>query len=40
VGKQDQRRLLAFLDRHAVTAPRVLLRYAIEHLAPSSGLTT
>jgi 3-methyladenine DNA glycosylase AlkD len=33
-GKHDRGRLLAFLDRHAATAPRVLLRYAIEHLAP------
>lgn len=31
-GKHDRARLLAFLDRHAATAPRVLLRYAIEHL--------
>ncbi|TMR14373.1 hypothetical protein ETD86_28860 [Nonomuraea turkmeniaca] len=23
-----------FLDRHASTAPRVLLRYSIEHLDP------
>jgi 3-methyladenine DNA glycosylase AlkD len=33
-GKRDRARLLSFLDRHAATAPRVLLRYAIEHLAP------
>jgi 3-methyladenine DNA glycosylase AlkD len=33
-GKHDRARLLAFLDRHAATAPRVLLRYAIEHLDP------
>lgn len=33
-GKHDRGRLLAFLDRHAATAPRVLLRYAIEHLDP------
>jgi 3-methyladenine DNA glycosylase AlkD len=31
-GKHDRPRLLTFLDRHAATAPRVLLRYAIEHL--------
>ncbi|WJK42594.1 DNA alkylation repair protein [Solwaraspora sp. WMMA2056] len=31
-GDQDQPRLLAFLDRHAATMPRTLLRYAIEHL--------
>jgi 3-methyladenine DNA glycosylase AlkD len=31
-GKHDRARLLAFLDRHAAAAPRVLLRYAIEHL--------
>jgi 3-methyladenine DNA glycosylase AlkD len=33
-GKHDRRRLLAFLDRHAAAAPRILLRYAIEHLDP------
>jgi 3-methyladenine DNA glycosylase AlkD len=33
-GKRDLGRLLAFLDRYAATAPRVLLRYAIEHLDP------
>jgi 3-methyladenine DNA glycosylase AlkD len=31
-GKQDQARLLAFLDRHAAAMPRVTLRFAIEHL--------
>ncbi|NGO77124.1 DNA alkylation repair protein [Streptomyces sp. YC504] len=31
-GKHDRDRLLAFLDRHAATAPRPLLRDAIEHL--------
>lgn len=31
-GKHDRGRLLAFLDEHAATAPRVALRYAIEHL--------
>jgi len=33
-GKTDRARLLAFLDRNAATAPRVLLRAAIEHLEP------
>ncbi|MBC6462872.1 DNA alkylation repair protein [Actinomadura sp. HBU206391] len=33
-GKHDRDRLLGFLDRHAATAPRVLLRYTIEHLEP------
>ena len=31
-GKRDRRRLLRFLDGHAATLPRTLLRYAIEHL--------
>ncbi|GAA1852216.1 DNA alkylation repair protein [Asanoa iriomotensis] len=31
-GKHDRARLLAFLDRHAATAPRIVLRFAIEHL--------
>jgi hypothetical protein len=31
-GKRDRRRLLEFLDRHAASLPRTLLRYAIEHL--------
>ena len=31
-GKHDRPRLLAFLDAHAATMPRVTLRYAIEHL--------
>ena len=33
-GKKDQDRLIAFLDRHAATAPRVTLRFAVEHLDP------
>jgi 3-methyladenine DNA glycosylase AlkD len=33
-GKHDRARLLRFLDTHAATAPRVLLRDAIEHLDP------
>ncbi|GAA0422103.1 hypothetical protein Acor_51790 [Acrocarpospora corrugata] len=33
-GKVDRSRLIAFLDRHAATAPRVTLRAAIEHLDP------
>ena len=36
-GKHDRPRLLAFLDRHAATAPRVVLRFAIEHLDPERG---
>jgi 3-methyladenine DNA glycosylase AlkD len=31
-GKRDRDRLLAFLDRHAATMPRVTLRFAVEHL--------
>ncbi len=34
LGKQDERRLRAFLDRHVATMPRVMLRYAIEKLDP------
>ncbi len=33
-GKHDRARLLGFLDTYAATAPRVLLRDAIEHLDP------
>ena len=31
-GKRDPKRLLQFLDRHAATMPRIVLRYAIEKL--------
>lgn len=31
-GKKDRTRLLEFLDRHAATMPRTILRYAIERL--------
>ena len=31
-GKRDPKRLLQFLDRHAATMPRTILRYAIEKL--------
>lgn len=31
-GKVDRQRLLDFLEQHAATMPRTLLRYAIEHL--------
>jgi 3-methyladenine DNA glycosylase AlkD len=31
-GDKDRRRLLEFLDKHAATMPRVLLRYSIEKL--------
>ncbi|MGH2538626.1 MAG: DNA alkylation repair protein [Candidatus Promineifilaceae bacterium] len=31
-GRKDRPRLLSFLDQHAATMPRTLLRYAIEHL--------
>jgi hypothetical protein len=35
VGKRDEPRLLAFLDRHAASMPRVMLRYSIEKLDPA-----
>ena len=31
-GDKDRKRLLGFLDKHAATMPRVLLRYSIEKL--------
>jgi 3-methyladenine DNA glycosylase AlkD len=31
-GKKDLNKLVSFLDKHAVTMPRVMLRYAIEHM--------
>ena len=34
-GKQDEPRLLAFLDEHAATMPRTALRYSLERLEPS-----
>lgn len=34
-GKRDLTRLRSFLDQHAATMPRTMLRYAIEHLEPA-----
>lgn len=34
VGKKDEAVLLEFLNRHARTMPRTMLRYAIERLSP------
>ncbi len=31
-GQKDRGRLIAFLDEHAATMPRTMLRYSIEHL--------
>jgi len=31
-GDQDRQKLFSFLDQYAATMPRVMLRYAIEHL--------
>ncbi|MGQ0540358.1 MAG: DNA alkylation repair protein [Blastocatellia bacterium] len=31
-GDKDRKRLLSFLDKHAATMPRILLRYSIEKL--------
>ncbi|UUC45709.1 DNA alkylation repair protein [Flavobacterium cerinum] len=33
-GKTDKIRLIRFLDVHAATMPRVMLRYALEHFEP------
>ena len=33
-GKKDRTQLITFLDRHAATAPRVTVRYAIEQFHP------
>lgn len=35
VGKQEEKVLLDFLDRHAAHMPRTALRYALERLEPS-----
>ncbi len=35
VGKKDPQRHAAFLEKHAATMPRVMLRYAIEKLSPA-----
>jgi 3-methyladenine DNA glycosylase AlkD len=35
VGKRDEPRLIAFLERHAGEMPRVMLRYAVERLDES-----
>jgi 3-methyladenine DNA glycosylase AlkD len=34
MGKRDVARLRLFLERHASTMPRTMLRYAIEKLSP------
>jgi 3-methyladenine DNA glycosylase AlkD len=35
-GKRDQKRLVRFLDAHAGSMPRVMLRYAVEKLPPAT----
>jgi len=32
-GAKDQKKLIAFLNKHAATMPRTLLRYSIEHFS-------
>jgi len=32
-GTKDQKKLIAFLNKHAATMPRTLLRYSIEHFS-------
>lgn len=32
-GAKDRKKLIAFLDKHAATMPRTLLRYSIEHFS-------
>jgi 3-methyladenine DNA glycosylase AlkD len=34
VAMHDRKRVEVFLERHAATMPRVMLRYAIEHFSP------
>jgi 3-methyladenine DNA glycosylase AlkD len=36
VGKRDELRLRAFLDRHTAVMPRTTLRYAIERFSPAA----
>lgn len=35
VGKRDENVLIGFLEKHAKTMPRTMLRYAIERLSPA-----